>query len=114
MSRRRGLVAWAMSVALLTSASVVPDAAAQGDPAPPVAPTAAALPIEAEHVAGQVVVHFAASMSDTAKATALSIARVETTPVARAGDAVVLQTEPGQSVESAIAVLRTRAAVRYA
>jgi subtilisin family serine protease len=95
----------------VTSAPVVPRADAQVDPASPAAPAPA---IEAEHVAGQVVVRFAEPMSDTAKDTALAIARVENAPLARAGDAVVLQTEPGQSVESAIAALRTRAAVRYA
>ena len=60
------------------------------------------------------MVRFDESTSDTVKDSALSIARVSASPLARAGDALVLQTEPGQSVESALAALRTRAAVRYA
>ncbi|HUP74942.1 MAG TPA: S8 family serine peptidase [Acidimicrobiales bacterium] len=114
MSRRRVLLAWAVGVVLLTVAPLAPVTASG-----PVEPVLAAAPspvaaIDAEHVEGQVVVRFAASTSDAAKDTALSVAGLETEPVARAGDAVVLQTKPGQSVESALAALRTRAAVRYA
>ncbi|MEO8694220.1 MAG: S8 family serine peptidase, partial [Acidimicrobiales bacterium] len=112
MSRRVPVLVWICGLALAGVATVV--APVSTAPVDAATPTIAAPVIEAEHVAGQVVVRFADSMSDTAKDSALSIARVEGVPVARAGDAVVLQTEPGQSVESAIAALRTRAAVRYA
>ena len=115
VSRRVPVLAWFWGLAIATVATVVSPVSAAPAEAVPAAPPAAPAPaIEAEHVAGQIVVRFVDSMSDAAKDSALSIARVESAPVARAGNAVVLQTEPGQSVESAIAALRTRAAVRYA
>ena len=112
--RRRWLVAWAVSAVLLTGAPMVPaTASAPIEPPLPVAPSPAAA-LDADYVEGQVVVRFTESMSEAAKHTALSIAGLEAEPVARAGNAVILQTEPGRSVESAVAALRTRVAVRYA
>ena len=107
------VLVWLCVLALANAVTAVaPTPMATAAPAPP--PEAPAPAIAAEHVDGQIVVRFADSMNDTVKASALSIAGVQPQAVGRAGKAVVMQTEPGQSVEAAIAALRTRAAVLYA